>query len=758
MKKLTTINILLFIHIVFSLFLQTIPITNVLSYDFAAINGIWQAILASIITIELLKNAPEMGKSFRERSFMEKIFGMTKSECLSEPNQASVRNLKKIPHGKNVRDDRWFYLILIPLLPLIISVISTIFVQNCPICLGISFYFAVTIPAFIFGIFWGIISNYLSEKRRYILLLIIYLALVLSPILELYFNPQIYFYNPLIGFFLGTIYDEDISVSGMQILYTSMILIFSGSIFFHIKKVEKTAKNKVYLAGAILVVVGVFSFFKSDLGYSTDENRIENVLGSKVISEHFKIFYPESLSAKELKFIIAEHEYYYNLLEHELNISPKKITSFVFENREQKGELFGARNADVAKPWLNQIYIDVKDFRNSLKHELVHVFSAEFGVTPFKIAENFNPAMIEGIAMAVENDFQGMPVHQAAKLAEFSGYKIPLNQLFSGFNFFGNVSSLSYIYSGSFIKYLIDNYGIEKAKNLYGDIDFQKYYGKSIDSLQVEYSGFLEKYHCEVNKNKAQIYFGRKPITKKICARYAAERIKNAGKFYSEKKYKKSEEIYREIFQKTNTYSSFRGLVKSLENQNKVSECIDLLNQHFSDYDSTSYQYSCEILFADILIKNNEFEKADSLYSRLLREKPINYYKNFAYLRLAFLRNNRELLNKYLIGSLFDKYSLIKQLNKEGFVNESISIMLSLSEALNENLDEFVNYIDQRFLIEDVDDAGICFEIIDYLIKKGELEKALEFADKCKVFDDLSIKEQINNREKKINWMIEYIN
>ncbi|MEE8414958.1 MAG: MFS transporter, partial [Desulfobacterales bacterium] len=36
---------------------------------------------------------------------------------------------------------------------------------------------------------------------------------------EIYFNPQVYVFNPFIGFFPGTIYDEGISVSGKLILY-----------------------------------------------------------------------------------------------------------------------------------------------------------------------------------------------------------------------------------------------------------------------------------------------------------------------------------------------------------------------------------------------------------------------------------------------------------------------------------------------------------------------------------------------------------
>jgi hypothetical protein len=74
--------------------------------------------------------------------------------------------------------------------------------------------------------------------------------------------------------------------------------------------------------------------------------------------------------------------------------------------------------------------------------------------------------LIEGIAMAADPQYGENNIDFMAALAYNNGYKADLNRIYSHYNFFSQNSSLSYIYAGSFTKYLIDTYGIEKFKKV----------------------------------------------------------------------------------------------------------------------------------------------------------------------------------------------------------------------------------------------------------------------------------------------------
>ena len=136
-------------------------------------------------------------------------------------------------------------------------------------------------------------------------------------------------------------------------------------------------------------------------------------------------------------------EYYYSEILKALNVKPsKQIQVYLFNNRQQKKEIFGAGNADVAKPWQCAVYISVDSWERTLKHELVHVFSAEFGAGIFKIASGFNPALIEGLAESIEGTTDEISLMDFTALAFNYNHKIDLNSLFTGFNFFKANSSL----------------------------------------------------------------------------------------------------------------------------------------------------------------------------------------------------------------------------------------------------------------------------------------------------------------------------
>ena len=138
-------------------------------------------------------------------------------------------------------------------------------------------------------------------------------------------------------------------------------------------------KRKYYFIFSILLITAVFQLSSSALGFTTTFSKLENDLLKKIETERFCLHY-DKLSESQAEYAALNVEYYYGELAKTLNVKPsKQIQIYLYNDRSQKKILFGAGNADVAKPWQSAVYISVDSWEQTLKHELVHIFSAEFG-------------------------------------------------------------------------------------------------------------------------------------------------------------------------------------------------------------------------------------------------------------------------------------------------------------------------------------------------------------------------------------------
>jgi len=647
------------------------------------------------------------------------------------------------------------YLLML-LLPLLISIVFNISFQQCPICNGLLFYIVISIPAFYFGIICGVFSFFISKKLSYPLFISSILLFVVLPLLEFYINPQIFFYNPIIGIFPGTIYDEEISITSSLLLYRTLnVVFFSLILYASIRIGAKRDIKRYFLYIGILSISAIWIFAKPLLGFSSTKNTIERNLKGEVLTSNYKIVYPLSIDDNKKRLILLEHNYYFNTLKYKTNLSPSNlITSFIFEDSKQKQKLFGTRAANVAKPWLSQIFLDQYSLSKTLEHELAHIFAAEIGSTILKITPNFNFALLEGYAMAMENDYSGFDIDYLAYLGHKSDYRIDLEKLFSKLNFFTSASSLSYIYAGSFIKYLINKYGITKVNQIYQDLDFQKYIGKNLTQLADEYMLFLDSLNYPININRANLFFGFKPLIKKTCPREVASGLRAGWKEYSSKDFISAKDKFIEIYSYSNSYSALIGIVYCNTELEKLEESRQLLANSLDDYEGTSSYFSVLLNYGDQLVLTDVIESADSIYTLLSLMKPTIRYYNLAMTRKTLISEGSDMISAYIRGSDFDKYSILKKINKIDMFEPSIPIMVELSKRLNENNDLFTSYLTEESELEKTITSNTAFVLSKYYYENYYLNKALHYAklsvDKCEESYRISILEANKN---KIEWI-----
>ncbi len=138
-------------------------------------------------------------------------------------------------------------------------------------------------------------------------------------------------------------------------------------------------------------------------------------------------------------------------------------------------------------------------------HECFHIYTRQLGVP----RTFFNEGMATAhIVDPYDNDFVprsnsapgSEPLATAAARLYASGALVPLDTLLASW---GQVSSgISYPEAGSFVRYLVDTYGLERMKEVFRTIPytdsldvlrakFEGIYGKSLRAAEVEWRAFL---------------------------------------------------------------------------------------------------------------------------------------------------------------------------------------------------------------------------------------------------------------------------
>ncbi len=683
----------LFFVLIFNLVLINFPLTNVFSFEFSFANSIFLALLSGLYAIAVVKNYA----------------------CSKVSNTFSNFLITYI---------------LFLLLPLVVIFIKSFFSIHCPFIEGFSFYIVITFPSIVVGTALGLLVSFIVPKFRIIFFILLFILILFIPLYEFYVNPQVYFYNPIFGYFPGTIYDEAISVSYRLIVYRLLNLIFFGSVILLTSRAIflKKGIGKSLLTVITMIVAVVFFYLSPVFGFSTNIARMKKYLDKEITTNHFKIYYSSKLNDNLIKCIVLYHEYYFEELSKFFEIKPDvRITSFLFLNSEQKKELLGSANADIAKPWLRQVYIDYNDFASILKHELAHCFAGFFGTGPFKIADNFNPYLTEGTAVAADPIYDDDYVNYLAALAYKHKYLPDFSQFLNPIGFYVQPSSTSYIYAGSFSSYLIDNYGIKKFKELYSNVDFNKIYGQSLDNLSKQYYSFLDTITVTATIDKAYYYFGRTSIFYKACPRYIANTLDVAWNDYQSKNYKEAKRKFENILSVSNNYSAVIGLSYSEFNLNNQRKAIELLESKINNYKKSAYYYSMELSLGDLLSKDRDAQDADTNYSNLINQKPSYTFLNLANLRQE-LSLNDTLIGKYIKGKAKTKFDILKKLNSNTINYSSIPVLVELAENLNVDFNIFKKVFEKKFTVNNFSSSYAAYKLSMYFARNLDFSTAVKFA------------------------------
>ncbi|HQJ76309.1 MAG TPA: hypothetical protein PKW14_12045 [Bacteroidota bacterium] len=594
-------NIRLYVILYFfiTIILLSQSLFNYLGYEFSAIIGLFSFFTSSLITYKIVFIENE------KKNFFDSIILSIKIN------------------------------LLLLLIPLLLSILNSIFVKNCSFIHGLLFFILIPVVTVIFSVSLSTFVYSFFNKYKRIILLIIFLLIIIFSFLEYYINPQLFIYNPLIGFFPGLMYDEELSITSSLIIYRFYIIIISilllsfAYIFYQIDSNVKY-KIKIYklkhtlkkpLTIFLLLIIFFFHFFSNELGITSSKRYIISKLGSEYQTEHFNIYYSSSnINTTNLKEISNLSEFYLTKISKELKVNFKsKIDLFIYPTPQEKNNLIGAKYTLIAKPWLKQIHINQNSIDEALKHELVHIIASDFGIPILKVG--VSAYIIEGLAMAIEWQWGYRTLHEySSSIIKFLP-QVNIDKIFSTYGFISNNSNIAYVLSGSFIKYLIEHYSVDKVKSLYSTGKYYELFGKNKDNLISEWKKYLLTYHNFEEDSVITFYtFKRPSMFQKVCFRTIANLNEKAYNELQNKNYDKAIELYKESILLSNNFTAKNGLIIALFKKGEYNKVIKISQQFLLDNSQNIYHIPLRIYRADAFMIKAYTEKNPMYYDSAYQE------------------------------------------------------------------------------------------------------------------------------------------
>lgn len=338
-------------------------------------------------------------------------------------------------------------------------------------------------------------------------------------LLRFYGAPAVFNYTPIVGYFPGNLYDEDLHLGATllwsrleQLAWVVAILALVAArldaptyrVALHPRPLGRRIPALAIAAASTLAALILF-YESGDLGYRVDADDVVAELDGRIETAHFVIHYAHTPEIdRDIQLIAEDHEFRLAEVAATLGVWPsKKLVSYYFADKDQKARLMGARDVEMAKPWRGEIYLDHRGWPEpSLRHEIAHAVAAEFGDWIFHVASRrvlglpilASPGLIEGLAVATDwpGNYDRPTPHESVRALEAMGVTPTIRELLS-LKFFGVSSARGYTTAGSFLRFLLDTYGAPKLRALYGSGgDFEDAYGKDAATLEKEWQAMIQ--------------------------------------------------------------------------------------------------------------------------------------------------------------------------------------------------------------------------------------------------------------------------
>ncbi|WP_236516792.1 tetratricopeptide repeat protein [Sandaracinus amylolyticus] len=340
---------------------------------------------------------------------------------------------------------------------------------------------------------------------------------VLVPILAalgsaslLYTSPAIFGYGHFFGYFPGTLYDPDIEIgtpyltfrvlSGVQI--GGFVALILASVDPRTARISgRYARTRI---GSLIIATSFFGaalygeYRATDLGHRSTAESIAQRLGTTLHGRICDVVVPRELARERAERLRDDCDLRVEQTAQGLGVEQReRVTAFFFRSTSEKRELMGASGTYIAKPWRNEVYLQLSGWPHPvLAHEIVHVVAGNAGVGPFRISGKAggwlpSPGIIEGVAVALSwEERDGLTPHQWAR-AMMSLEMMPSVSQTEGLGFLLQPASRAYVTSGSFVRWVLDTRGPDVVRAIYQQGEYEGPLGMPLEEAEVAWREYL---------------------------------------------------------------------------------------------------------------------------------------------------------------------------------------------------------------------------------------------------------------------------
>lgn len=325
-------------------------------------------------------------------------------------------------------------------------------------------------------------------------------------------SPMIFAFDPFVGYFSGTIYDTVIDPGMALLTYRLGTLATLTFAFFAASLLVRSADGaltlaprsdgtltRATLAACALLTSLAITLYGPALGHWQTSTTVMRDLGGFRGGARCNVVYPDTLREEEVALLIKDCDEELASIEKVLGArGPDRVTAFFFRDAGDKKRLMGAGDTYIAKPWRNEVYLQMGSYPHPvLGHELAHVVAGSFGRGPFRIAGSLgglwpNPGLIEGVAVAASPDEGELTDTTWARAMLDLKILPPMERIFS-VGFLGESSAKSYTLAGAFIRWLMDRKGADKVRALYSGATIVEATGETWAALDAAFRADLSK-------------------------------------------------------------------------------------------------------------------------------------------------------------------------------------------------------------------------------------------------------------------------
>jgi tetratricopeptide (TPR) repeat protein len=608
--------------VLLSILLTRIPLFNYLGFEFSIVIALAAGYTTGLLTIAL----------WRQQSIQ------TKNDVWRFVLHASVAALT------------------LTFVPFLIATANALIVKNCSFGDGIKFYMLLVLPTVLFSESLALLIAVLIDRWRKTGFSVLYLFILLHVPLLVFLYPQNFVYNLLVGFFPGFSYDEIMHLSRSLVMYRIMTLVatlflFAVSVWiWQTKRLRQNPEHihhqKIFLEFVLMALIvpllAIMFLFSDRLGFSSSESFIKQKLGGIHRTAHVDIVYPAgSLKPDAVERLGELHEFYFQQLCSQLHVAPAwRLTTFIYESPEQKGKLIGAAQTDITKPWLHQIHINLADVGVALKHEMTHALAADLNESLLKVP--MNSGLVEGVAVAFGDDlWYGESLDRAVALIFASGVNVFPEKIFDNAGFFQSYSGISYAIAGSFCKYLVETYGIDKLKQVYATGNIPAVYQRDVSSLLGDWKQKINRQALtSADSVKARFYFKRSSIFMKDCARVLANQNDETKTLLARHDFERALASAEQSLRLLKTPEAISQKVTALYELQKYSDVITFCRTQLSDSTVATTLLPLHLRLGDAYWALDSLQQAKSEYQYLASIGFGQWYVEGCALRLEGLASN----------------------------------------------------------------------------------------------------------------------